>query len=94
MSCLDKELRRELLAMVARDRHLREDLIRRGVLHDGYHPKMEAIHVQNAARLKAILSEHGWPMPALVGDDGAEAAWLMCNTRSEIRHSSATARSM
>lgn len=63
--------------MVARDQHLREDLIRRGVLYDGYHPEMEFIHAQNATRLKEILSEHGWPIPALVGDDGAEAAWLV-----------------
>jgi hypothetical protein len=77
MSCQNEELRRELLGMVARDLEVREDLIGRGVLYDGYHPEMEAVHIQNASRLKEILSEHGWPVPALVGDDGAEAAWLI-----------------
>jgi hypothetical protein len=77
MSSQDEELRRELLAMVALDMEVREDLIRRGVLYDGYHAEMEAVHVRNASRLKQILSELGWPVPEIVGFDGAEAAWLI-----------------
>jgi hypothetical protein len=77
MSCQNQELRRELLAMAALDLEVRENLIKRGVLHDGYHPEMEAIHVRNASRLKEILTDHGWPLPALVGNDGHEAAWLI-----------------
>jgi hypothetical protein len=73
----NEELRRELLAMAALDLQVREDLMRRGVLYDGYHPEMEAIHVRHASRLKHILAEHGWPVPSVVGDDGAEAAWLI-----------------
>ena len=76
-SRLNEELRRELLELAACDLKVRDDLIRRGVLNDGYHPEMEAVHVQSASRLKQILAEHGWPIPALVGDDGAEAAWLI-----------------
>jgi hypothetical protein len=77
MPCQNEELRRELLAMAALDLDVRQNLIRRGVIYDGYHPEMEAIHVRNASRLKEKLAEHGWPVPALVGDDGAEAAWLI-----------------
>jgi hypothetical protein len=73
----NEELRCELVAMAARDLQVREDLIRRGVIYDGYHPEMEAIHVQNASRLKEILAEHGWPLAGIVGDDAAEAAWLI-----------------
>lgn len=73
----NEALRRELIAMATRDLEVREDLIRRGVIFDGYHPEMEAIHVRNASRLKEILAEYGWPTPALVRDDGAEAAWLV-----------------
>jgi hypothetical protein len=73
----NEDLRRELLAMAALDLKVREDLIRRGVIYDGYHPQMEAIHIRNASRLKEILSEHGWPLPSVFGDDGAEAAWLI-----------------
>ena len=36
---------------------------------------MEAVHQRNAARLEAIVDEHGWPGRSLAGDDGAEAAW-------------------
>lgn len=77
MPCRNEELRRELVAMSALDLEVRQNLIARGVIYDGYHPEMEAIHVRNASRLKEILAEHGWPGPALVGDDGAEAAWLI-----------------
>jgi hypothetical protein len=73
----NEELRYELVAMAARDLQVREDLIRRGAIYDGYHPEMEAIHVQNASRLKEILAEHGWPLAGIVGDDAAEAAWLI-----------------
>lgn len=72
-----EELRRELVAMATADLKLRDELISRGVLFDGYHPEMEAVHVRNAARLKEILAEHGWPVPGLVGREGAEAAWLI-----------------
>jgi hypothetical protein len=41
--------------------------------------RMEAarIDVANSDRLRAIIAEHGWPGRALVGDEGAEAAWLI-----------------
>jgi hypothetical protein len=38
---------------------------------------MEAVHRQNAARLKQIIAEHGWPDRELVGDDGTLAAWFI-----------------
>jgi hypothetical protein len=31
----------------------------------------------HTARLRAIVSEHGWPGRSLVGEDGADAAWLL-----------------
>lgn len=72
-----EDLRRELVEMAALDLEVRDDLIGRGVLNDGYHREMEDIHVRNASRLRKILAECGWPTPKLVGDDGAEAAWLI-----------------
>ena len=41
--------------------------------------RMEAarIDVANTDRLRAITAEHGWPGRALVGEEGAEAAWLI-----------------
>lgn len=73
----DPELRRELLALRDEDLRVRADLDAQGVLEGGYHPQMEAVHRKNAARLRAIVDAHGWPGRGLVGEDGAEAAWLV-----------------
>lgn len=35
------------------------------------------IDVANTDRLRQIIQQHGWPGRSLVGDDGAEAAWLL-----------------
>jgi hypothetical protein len=74
---MNSGLHRELLALRDIDFQRREELVREGTLFDGYHPRMEAVHLQNAARLKEIIRENGWPSGKLVGEDGAEAAWLI-----------------
>jgi len=74
---LNVDLQRELLAMRDADNRVREELASVGELDSGYHPRMELVHRQNAERLRAIVAEHGWPGTALVGQDGAEAAWLV-----------------
>ena len=71
------ELRRELLALATEDGRVRQELAVEGSLYEGYHPRMEAVHRRNAARLATILDEHGWPVPSLVGPEVAEAAWLI-----------------
>ena len=63
--------------MAARDLRMREELAADGSLFHRYHPRMRAVHDGNAARLAAILDEHGWPGEPQVGGDGAEAAWLI-----------------
>jgi hypothetical protein len=40
---------------------------------------MEAVHVRNATRLKEVIEEHGWPGRRLVGEDAANAAWMILN---------------
>ncbi|HEY7864045.1 MAG TPA: DUF6624 domain-containing protein [Thermoanaerobaculia bacterium] len=74
---MDELLRDELIEMRAEDWRVRAELAVDGSLYDGYNPRMEEIHRRNAARLSAILDEHGWPGISLVGQDGAEAAWLI-----------------
>ncbi len=73
----DPALRAGLLAMAAEDRRVRAELATDGSPFDGYHPRMAEVHCRNAARLAAALGCHGWPGPALVGGDGAAAAWLV-----------------
>ncbi|MBC8120347.1 MAG: hypothetical protein H7Y22_00750, partial [Gemmatimonadaceae bacterium] len=59
------------------DKRVAKALTLEGVLEDGYHPRMEAVHRANAEALRAIIAEHGWPGRALVGDEGVKAAWLV-----------------
>jgi Family of unknown function (DUF6624) len=68
-------LRNELLKMIHHDEVVREKLAQTGELFVGYHPKMAEVHRQNAKRLDEIVTQYGWPDEAVVGKDGAEAAW-------------------
>lgn len=64
--------------MAENDLSVREELIADGSLgSQGYHPRMEVVHKNNAARLTTIIDQHGWPGKSLVGEDGAWAAWLI-----------------
>jgi hypothetical protein len=71
------DIRRELLAMAEQDIRVRSELAADGSLFKGYHPRMQAVHDANAARLAEILDLHGWPGQSLVGADAAEAAWVI-----------------
>jgi hypothetical protein len=78
MEKLNEPARQEILRMAADDLSVREALVAEGALaKHGYHPRMEAVHRSNAARLRLLIERHGWPGRSLVGDDGAEAAWLI-----------------
>jgi hypothetical protein len=70
-------LRDELLAMRDEDLRVRARLADEGSLFEGYQAEMEAVHSRNAGRLVEIIYEFGWPGSGLVGEDGAEAAWLV-----------------
>ncbi len=70
-------LRETLLALEARDLARREELAEQGVLHEGYHPRMEAVHRENARELRALIERFGWPNEQRAGADGAQAAWLI-----------------
>jgi hypothetical protein len=70
----DEPLRQRLLALIAEDERVRAELAADGSLFDGYHPRMEAVHIANATALEAML-ENGWPGRERAGEDGGEAAW-------------------
>ena len=74
---MDDSLREELQAMRAEDLRVRQELVDSGDLGGAYVPRMEAVHINNANRLRQIVSEHGWPDEQIVGEDGATAAWLI-----------------
>ncbi|NOT18911.1 MAG: hypothetical protein HOP24_01365 [Sideroxydans sp.] len=76
--CMNEVLSCELVAMADEDFAVRDELVADGSLAiHGYHPRMEAVHKKNAARLAAIIEQHGWPIISLVGEKGAWAAWLI-----------------
>jgi hypothetical protein len=77
VTMIDEALRQELLALRAEDHRVREELLAANELGGPYHPRMEAVHVQNAARLREFIAQHGWPAEDIAGKDGAEAAWLI-----------------
>lgn len=73
----NRQLFQELERMADEDTNVRSELFASGELFDGYHPRMETVHRRNAARLKEIIAEHGWPGRSLVGEEGATYAWLI-----------------
>lgn len=74
---LRQDLRQELLSLRAEDLRVRQELLEAGELGGAYVPRMEAVHVKNAARLRELIAKHGWPTEDISGKDGAEAAWLI-----------------
>jgi hypothetical protein len=74
---IDDKLRQELVAMRAEDLRVRTELVASGELGGAYVPRMEAVHRENAARLRELIARHGWPAEDVARKDGAEAAWLI-----------------
>jgi hypothetical protein len=74
---INESLRRELVSMRQEDRRVRDELVAANELGGPYVPRMEAVHVRNAARLRELIAEHGWPTEEIAGEDGAQAAWFI-----------------
>jgi len=70
------ELRKEILAMMAEDQKARFAYIAKQD-DKALGEAMKAIDQKTTARMKEIIAKHGWPGKKLVGDDGANAAWLL-----------------
>jgi hypothetical protein len=66
-----------LLALQQRDLQVRRELEADGSLYEGYHPRMEEVHRDNARQLRELIDQVGWPNERLAGAQGAEAAWLV-----------------
>ena len=68
-------LRAELLARVAADQKVRKE--RPANPTREYISAMMAIDRANSARMRQIITVHGWPGKSAVGEDGSYAAWLL-----------------
>ena len=69
----DPDLRAELLRMKQADQAVR-DL---PLTTEGEERVLTAVDAVHTARLKSIVAAQGWPTMAQVGQDGADAAWLL-----------------
>jgi len=63
--------------MVVADQALRQGLTPERMHDTVFVMEMLLSQERNAARIREILDEYGWPAPELVGSDGTEAAWLL-----------------
>lgn len=73
------ELRRELVQMFQTDQGVRNKLVQAGMATPD--PVLQArigeLDAANTTRLQELVAEYGWPDLALVGFDGAEAAFTL-----------------
>lgn len=68
----------QIIAATRRDMETRARLAQSGALFNGYHPEMEAIHLENAALLERVIEAlGGWPVRSKYGDETAGAAFLI-----------------
>ena len=65
------QLREELLAMEVQDQQVRDNLATPD------YQRWTAVDASNGRRLKEIVAAYGWPTFAMVGEDGASAAWIL-----------------
>ena len=72
-----ESIRDELIRLAREDGDVRQRLAEDGSLFDGYNPLMALVHRRNGDRLEQIVDVVGWPGVRLVGEDGADAAWLL-----------------
>ena len=81
-------LRAELAERFAAEQDVRQRLIATGAFHgDGLSnptpetaallAEMAATDADNLAFVEGVVAEHGWPTPALVGEDGVNAVWAV-----------------
>jgi hypothetical protein len=73
---VDEELRAVLVERADRDQAARMSL-RTDFAMTEWEAVVAPVDRDNTARLREIISRHGWPGRRLAGDDGAHAAWLL-----------------
>ncbi|MGA5499473.1 DUF6624 domain-containing protein [Streptomyces cinereoruber] len=69
---MDRDLAAELRRRAEQDQAARHRASRTG---DG--AELARIDTDNTAWLKAVITQHGWPGITLVGEQGADEAWLL-----------------
>ena len=76
----NEALRQKLLKRFARDQEMRKSMTKYkdgAPLSQEDADRWEAVDIANTQRMQDIVTEYGWPVTSLVGQDGAQAAWLL-----------------
>ena len=76
MKTRDEALRAELREMFRVDQELRHKWMEEGDDQE-LASQVGEVDQKNTARMRQIIDAHGWPGQTLVGEDGANAAWLL-----------------
>jgi hypothetical protein len=71
------EIAKTIVSLKKSDLQLRNDLINKGKLFDGYNREMEKLHNINAMILNNVIDQIGYPTIDKVGNEASEAAWLV-----------------
>lgn len=68
---------KKIIDLKNKDLKLRNELIKKEELSNGYNEEMEALHNANAKELSQIIDDIGYPTIDKVGKEANEAAWLI-----------------
>lgn len=71
------EIASKIISLKKNDLELRNELIKKGKLSDGYDSEMEQLHNANAMILNDVIGQIGYPTIDKVGKEASEAAWLV-----------------
>lgn len=71
------EIAKKIIALQEKDLALRQRLIDRGGLGEGYNGEMQVVHNENAQVLCSIMDMIGYPTQEKVGEKASQAAWLV-----------------
>lgn len=74
---IDEELRAQLIWMAEEDDDLRSRVIGAENPNMDYMQQLKESEVEQSAKLREILEQHGWPDADMVGPQGAQAAWTL-----------------
>lgn len=72
-----KEIASKIIQLKEEDLVLRNQLIQKRQLGEGYNEEMAKLHDRNAKQLDEIMDNIGYPTIEKVGKEASEAAWLI-----------------
>lgn len=72
-----KNFAKKIIELKNSDLKLRDHLLEKGEMNEGYNEAMQKLHNRNARILETIIDRIGYPTTDKVGEIASEAAWLV-----------------